>query len=427
MSPRSSLSRRSLLGRLGLVPAAATLTSFAEAQARVGPPRIDLRDGPRDLKPSRAELGGLFEQVEKLAGKPRYPLSFLSGRYRDLDEFRARVRKHLFELLAYRPDKAAPKPEVVERVERKDHVREKVVFSTAPDVRVPAYVLLPKGRRRPAPAIVDLHSHGGQFLFGKEKVVDLGRNHPVMKDYHDKNYDGQPTATALVRRGYVVITVDALFFGERRLLLDEDLKYGWDRARYTRADIQHLNQKCRAKEATLVKALTLAGLTWPGIVAWDDIRTVDYLVSRPEVDARRVGCLGISMGGYRSTYLAALDERIKAACVVGFMSAVAPMRKAHLDIHSWVHFLPGLHRSLDLPDVASLAAPRHLLVQQCSRDRLFPPEGMKGAVKTIAAVYAKAGVKGRFSGRFYDEPHRFTRKMQEEAFAWFDKHLNRAD
>src|SRR5262245_58401122 len=161
----SSLSRRSLLGRLGLVPAAATLASFAEAQARVGPPRIDLRDESRDLKPSRADLGSLFEQVERLAGKPRYPLSFLSGPYRDLDEFRARAKKHLFELLAYRPDKAAPKPEVIERVDRKDHVREKVVFSTAPGVRVPAYVLLPKGRRRRAPAIVDLHSHGGQFLF----------------------------------------------------------------------------------------------------------------------------------------------------------------------------------------------------------------------------------------------------------------------
>src|SRR5262249_27812260 len=94
-----------------------------------------------------------------------------------------------------------------------------------------------------------------------------------------------------VRRGYVVITIDALFFGERRLILDEDRKYGWDRAGYSKADAAHLNAKCRAKEATLVKALTLAGLTWPGVVVWDDIRTVGYLASRPEVDAKRIGCL----------------------------------------------------------------------------------------------------------------------------------------
>src|SRR5205807_9404706 len=127
----------------------------------------------------------------------------------------------------------------------------------------------------------------------------------------------------------------------------------------------------------------------------------------PAVDRKRIGCLGISMGGYRAAYLAALDERIRAACVTGFMSTVRPMLKAHLDTHSWVHFLPGLHRFLDLPDVASLTAPRALLVQQCAQDRLFPPEGMKEAVAKIAAVYEKAGAKERFSGRFHDVPHRF--------------------
>src|SRR5437660_8401880 len=157
-------------------------------------------------------------------------------------------------------------------------------------------------------------------------------------------------------------------FGERRTVLDADRRCGWDRSRYSEDDVKHLNQQCRSKEATLVKALTFAGLTWPGIVAWDDIRTVDYLVTRPEVDAKRIGCVGISMGGYRAIYLSALDERIAAGCVVGFLSTVKPMIKAHIDTHSWVHFLPGLHRYLDLPDVAALAAPRALLVQQCSQD-----------------------------------------------------------
>ena len=161
----------------------------------------------------------------------------------------------------------------------------------------------------------------------------------------------------------------------------------------------------------------------PGVVFHDDMRTVDYLVTRPEVDRKRIGCLGISMGGYRSIYLSALDERIAAACVVGFMSTVKPMIKAHIDTHSWVHFLPGLHRWLDLPDVATLAAPRALLVQQCAQDRLFPPAGMKEAVDKIAAVYKKAGAEKKFAGRFYDVPHQFTRRMQDDAFAWLDKHL----
>ena len=244
-----------------------------------------------------------------------------------------------------------------------------------------------------------------------------------MAEYHRQVYDGRPTSTELVRRGYVVIAIDALMFGERRTLLDEDLKYGWDRSRYTVDDVTHLNQQCARKEATLVKSLIFAGLTWPGIVFWDDIRTVDYLLTRPEVDPERIGCLGISLGGYRSLYLAGLDERIATACVVGFMSAVKPMIKAHIDTHSWVHFLPTIHRFLDLPDVVSMMAPKPLLVQQCSQDALFPLAGMKESVDKIAAVYEKAGAGDQFAGAFYDISHRFSKEMQEDVFDWFDRHL----
>jgi dienelactone hydrolase len=380
-------------------------------------------DTPRELPVSGADLGSLFADVEKLAAGQRYLLSFTEGGFKTLDDFRAAARPKILDLLVYKPDKVDPKPEVIERVERDDHIREKIVFSTGPHFRVPAYVLIPKKRTGKLPAIVDLHSHGGMFLFGKEKVIDLGENHAAMTEYHARNYDGRPTATQLVRRGYVVISIDAFFFGERRLMMDADRKYGWDRAKYSLDDVKHLNQQCRGKETTLAKAVAFAGLTWPGIVFWDDMRTIDYLVTRDEVDPKRIGCLGISMGGYRTTYLAALDERIKAACIVGFMSSVRPMIKAHVDTHSWVHFLPGLHRWLDLPDVASMTAPRALMVQQCSQDRLFPPEGMKESVAKIAAVYEKAGVKEQFAGRFYDAPHMFTKAMQDEAFAWLDAHL----
>ncbi len=420
MGPDLPANRREFLELLGAGVAANLLTPATPARAvDVAPPP----DTPHDLRPTAANLGSLFPDVQRLADANRYAYSFLGDRFTNLEAFKKAAREKVFETLLYRPEKVDPKPEVIDRADMGDYVREKVLFSTTPHFRVPAYVLIPKGLKAPAPAIVDLHSHGGMFLFGKEKVVDLGANHPAMVEYHQRNYDGRPTATALVRRGYVVITIDAFFFGERRVMLDADLKRGWDRSKYSLDDVKQLNQQCRGKEQTLVKGLVFAGLTWPGIVCWDDIRTVDYLVTRPEVNAKRIGCVGISMGGYRSLYLAALDERIAAACVVGFMSSVRPMIKAHIDTHSWVHFLPGLHRYLDLPDVVSMAAPRALLVQQCSQDGLFPLEGMKESVEKIAAVYKKAGVGERFSGRFYDVPHRFTRAMQEEAFDWFDRQL----
>ena len=383
-------------------------------------------DLPRELKPTAADLGTLFPSVNELAEQNRFAYSFLGDRFKALDEFKAAGREKVFDCFAYKPAKVEPKAEVIERTDCDGYTREKVVFSTAPHFRVPAYVLVPKGLKKPAPAIVDLHSHGGMFVFGKEKVIDFGKNHPVMIDYHERNYDGRPTATALARRGYVVIVIDAFMFGERRVLMDADIKSGWDRTKYTLADVQQLNAKCRAKESTIAKGLTLAGLTWPGIVTWDDIRTIDYLVTRPEVDPKRIGCLGVSMGGHRTLYLAGLDDRITAACVTGFMSTVRPMVKAHLDTHSFVHFVPHLHRWLDLPDVVSMAAPRALLVQQCSKDGLFPLAGMKESVEVIAKVYEKGSAKEQFTGKFYDVPHKFTKEMQDDCFAFLDKHLKPA-
>lgn len=381
-------------------------------------------DPRRELMPVAADLGSVYRDLDRMVGTDEYPLSFLQDRYRDWQPYRRDAVAKVHDALSYRPEAVPLRPEVIDRVEMDDHFRERVEFSTAPTVRIAGYVLIPKNVRRPAPGIVDLHSHGGMFLFGKEKVIDFGRNHPAMTTYHERNYEGRPTATALVRRGYVVAVIDAFFFGERRTMLDDGIATGWDRSRYTLDDVQRLNQQCRGKETTLAKSLALVGNTWEGIVAWDDMRTVEYLASRPEVDANRIGCLGISMGGYRTMYLAALDERIKAACVAGFMSTVRPMLRRHVDTHSWVHFLPGLHRHLDWPDLAALAAPRSLMVLQCRRDGLFPLAGMEASNEKIGAIYRKAGVADNFAGRFYDVPHIFSRAMQDDAFAFLDRKLD---
>ena len=85
--------------------------------------------------------------------------------------------------------------------------------------------------------------------------------------------------------------------------------------------------------------------------------------------------------------------------------------------------MPTLHRYLDWPDIVAMRAPKALLVLQCRRDGLFPPQGMQEAIDKIAAVYGKAGASGRFTGRFYDVPHQFNVQMQEDAFNWFDQQL----
>jgi len=430
MPLRVPVTRRWFLDALAATPATAALArsltvppaTWQPGSAAAGAPP----DLPRSLRPAEADLGTNFEAVRALDPGASYPGSFLSGRFASLDQFTTQGRASILDAYGYRPAPVAPAAEVLDRFEGPDFIREKVLFSTTPQFRVPAYVHIPRHLNGPAPAIVDLHSHGGMFIFGKEKVIDFGRNHPAMTTYHAGNYESRPTATALVKRGYVVITIDAFMFGERRVLMDADLASGWDRSAYSVEDVTRLNRVCASRESTLAKSLTVLGISWPGIVAWDDMRTVDYLVTRPEVDPARVGCVGVSFGGWRSLFLSALDPRIRAGCVVGFMSTIRSMLRRHVDTHSWVHFVPGLHRHLDLPDVVSLNAPRPLLVQQCRRDALFPLEGMQAAVETVASVYANAGISERFTSRFYDVPHQFNVQMQEDAFAWFDTHLRPA-
>ncbi|MCC5908129.1 MAG: hypothetical protein JJU13_18075 [Balneolaceae bacterium] len=376
-----------------------------------------------DQQRSNPDLGSFYPIIMDLSEGMSYPYSFLNEKFQNIEDFKSAGREKILDLYGYRPGPVSPNAEVIEQKEFNHYIREKVIFSTSEYFRVPAYVHIPKNLTGRAPAIVDLHSHGGMFLYGKEKVIDMQPNDQRMIDYHKVNYEGRPTTTEMVRRGYVVITIDAFMFGERRVMMDEDLSYGWDRSTYTEEDINYLNGRCRAKANTLVKSLIYTGMTWPGIVSWDDMRTVDYLITRPDVDPDRIGCIGVSFGGWRSLFLAGLDERISAACVSGFMSTVKPMLRNHIDTHSWVHFVPGLHRYLDIPDVVSMMAPKPLMIQQCRRDGLFPSDGMKESVEKIDSVYQKAGVADQFDGRFYDINHILNVVMQNEAFDWFDQHL----
>jgi len=408
------LRRREALSLLGWLPAG---TSAATAGTGAPP------DQPVDIRPIPADSGSLYASMERLAARRDYSHSFLGDRFGSVEEYRTEGRKILLNAFGYAPPRVDPKAEVVDRRDLGEFIREKIVFSTTPDFRIAAYLHLPRNAKGRVPAIVDLHSHGGMFLFGKEKVIDFGTNHPAMVKYHKENYAGRPTATVLARRGYAVITIDAFPFGERRLMMPEDACYGWERSRYSIQDVEHLNAKCRRKESTIVKSLMYAGMTWPGIVAWDDMRTVDYLTTRPEIDPDRIGCVGVSLGGYRSLLLSGLDDRIQAGCVAGFMSTVRPMIQRHMDTHSFVHFIPAVHANLDFPDVVALRAPKPLMVLQCSRDGLFPPAGMRDSVAKIAAIYKKAGAEDAFASRFYDVPHIFNLAMQDDAFAWFDRHL----
>ena len=202
--PDQQSDRREFLAGLGLLPLLGTT-----ALAVGGDETKLIADPTRPLQPSTADLGTNFAAVEQIAAACQPSVFPIGTEIAFNPAFRAAARARVREVLSYEPPHVDFKPEVVERVDCGDFWRERVLISTTPWFRIPVYVLVPKDLKTPAPAIVDLHSHGGMFLFGKEKVIDFGTNHPAMTKYHQQNYDGRPTATALVRRGYVVISIDA--------------------------------------------------------------------------------------------------------------------------------------------------------------------------------------------------------------------------
>ena len=372
---------------------------------------------PRD---TGSHIGSLYPFVQGLADRSPLELSFLRPEFSRFPEWKKRARARVLEHLFYTPPSVPPEPNVIRRRDMGEYFEEYLTFQTAPGCRVPAFVLLPKGVRSPAPGMIALHDHGGFYLWGKEKLIASDGEHPALTEFRNRYYAGKSTAVELVRQGYVVIVIDMLYWGERRLVLDGDPSTWKERSPALSADdVKVINRRGGENEQLVARSLMTAGVTWPGILLWDDLRTLDYLCSRPEVDPRRVGCVGLSVGGYRSLMLAALDERIRAAVDVGWMTSFASQLKSHVRHTIGFSFhLTGLYRYMDLPDVAHLVAPRALMLINGSQDTLFAPEGVQSAFEKIKRGFEKAQAGNKQKCLLYDAPHEFNLEMQREAWSW---------
>jgi dienelactone hydrolase len=422
------LTRRQALASLG-----ALSLPLDRLLAQSPPSPAPMPTAPRPLAELAPDLPNFQPMLEWLAREHAPQLSFLAPQWKSLEAWQAVARPLLKDRLGYAPTGLPLTAKIVRREERAGFTVETVHFSATPTYPIPARVLIPTNRRGKLPAVLALHCHSGKYTWGHEKILSSPGEPAFLTEFREGTY-GRPWTEALARRGFIVIVIDAFYFGERRLdvsALESSRVFPEAKEAHTHALaaqpgtkewVDATNRVCSFYEHATAKALTATGATWPGLHVWDEMRTVDYLVSRPDVDATRIGCVGLSGGGFRTAMAIAADSRIKAACVTGWMTAFAHQLKHHLR-HTWMIYTPGLYRSLDLPDAAALHAPGALLVQQCRRDKLYPMTGMQAAVDQLTQIYAKAGIPERFRGTFYDEPHCFQPPMQEEAFAWMEKWL----
>ena len=370
-----------------------------------------------------SQLGSLYGPIQELAAASPLKLSFLRPEFRQLSHWQSVARRKLFDLLQYQPPTVAPDVRLIAKTERAGFTEENLLFRTTPQSVVPATVLIPTHGKPPFPGVVVLHDHGGFYMWGREKVVAGDHEHPILIAFKKQYYSGRSIANELVYQGYAVIAIDMFYWGERRFVLRDD-QIAWRErpANITAQQIADFNRRSGQHEQLIARALFTAGVTWPGVMLWDDLRTVDYLASRPEVDRNRLACVGLSVGGYRSFMLAALDPRIKAAVDVGWMTAFASQIKQNVNnTMGLVFVIPGMYRYFDQPDLAALVAPRALMVQMGSRDGLFPLSGIQAAYAKIDQCYRKAGAPDRQRCRLFDVPHQFNENMQPEAWEWLKR------
>ena len=224
-----------------------------------------------------------------------------------------------------------------------------------------AILLKPAGATQPLPGVLALHDHGGNKFFGKEKIAATqDARHPALLDHFEAYYGGMAWANELARRGYVVLVPDAFAFGSRRVLLADvspELQPHLVDDGDSPAAVANYNAWAAEHESILAKSLTCAGTTWAGVWLAEEQRSLDVLCARPDVDARRIGCGGLSGGGLRTVYLAGLDDRITCAVCVGMMTTWRDFLLNKSLTHTWMIYIPHLARDLDYPEILGLRAP----------------------------------------------------------------------
>jgi len=234
-------------------------------------------------------------------------------------------------------------------------------------------------------------------------------------------------ANEIARRGYVVLVSDAFPFASRRVMMQdvpEHLRNGLnDNDPENPANIKAYNDWAGDHEHIMAKSLFSAGTTWPGIFFAEDRKALDILCSRADVDANRVGCAGLSGGGMRTVFMGGLEPRIKCAVCVGFMTTWKDFILNKSFTHTWMTYVPLLPNELDFPEILGLRMPLPTLVLNDANDDLYTPAEQQVADKILSEVYKKAGAADHYKCSFYPGPHKFDKKMQAEAFDWFDKWL----
>lgn len=290
-----------------------------------------------------------------------------------------------------------PNPRLTGEEDLGDYVRQHLEIDTEPGVVMTLYALLPKATKTPYPVVIAPHGHSSG---GKLAVAGVRQTAELAQTIDQHNYD---YGVQFVRRGFAVFCPDARGFGERQ----ETASQG----NLLASSCQWINNM----------AMPL-GQTVTGMWTWDLRRLIDYVETRPDCDAARLGVAGLSGGGLQTLWASALDERVRCAVISGYLYGY---RESLLDQHRncSCNYVPGLYEYVDMGDIAALIAPRPLLIETGNRDGLNGASGLANVtpqVEIIRSAYRLLGHEDRLYHDIFPGEHRWN---GVEAIPWMERHL----
>jgi dienelactone hydrolase len=377
---------------------------------------------------STSIIGSYGQWASGLIDKELPLFSFRRTDWKNIDKWKKIAKKRLTERLSLPDLGKDPEVAVMKQYSYDGLHIEELKWPLASGGYAEAILLKPMNTSGALPGILAFHDHAGNKYFGAQKITRTSdKQHPMMVEHQKNLYEGNAWANDLAKRGYVVLASDAFPFASRRVLMKDipvNQRLGVsDPDPEDSAGITTYNRWASQHEHIMAKSLFSAGTTWPGVFLAEDIKALDVLISRNDVDTERIGCCGLSGGGMRSVFLGGFDRRIKCAIPVGFMTTWRDFILNKATSHTWMTYVPLLPKELDFPEILGLRVPLPTLVLNDSEDALFTLSEMKRADEILKEIFEKVGAAGNYKCSYHPGPHKFDAAMQAEAFDWFKKWL----
>ena len=285
-------------------------------------------------------------------------------------------RTLLWSLMGDLPDRKMPVDVQSLKVEKiEGGTLELLQFKYPDEPAFQGYFVLPERRQKKVPAILYNHSHGSLFHLGKDELLQ------------GAPYQNGPWLPDLLKAGYAVLTIDHRAFGSRSDKKIDDI----------------------------FKEMLWRGQVLWGMMLYDSVRALDYLCSREEVDAERIGTVGMSMGSTMAWYLAAVDERIKVCADICCLTDYDELlKKGELDRHGLYYYVPGLLKYFDTAGINALIAPRAHIGVEGQFDGLTPEAGLNKINEALKQVYQDQGCPENWLMKKYPVEHQETPAMRQD-------------